>query len=116
MHGRLGLLRALRCLTLGRNAEEGSVEETVKVGVVGQDIGIHGQIISLLEQPLALRRHEEIHEQPRAIAQTLDAASNVAAMARMLRLASAPRLVVPGHDPQVFARFPVPGGRVARID
>ena len=51
-----------------------------------------------------------------AIAQTLDAASNVAAMARMLRLASAPRLVVPGHDPQVFTRFPVPGGRVARID
>jgi glyoxylase-like metal-dependent hydrolase (beta-lactamase superfamily II) len=51
-----------------------------------------------------------------AIAQTLDAASNVAAMGRMLRLAAAPRLVVPGHDGQVFVRFPTPGGRVARID
>lgn len=50
------------------------------------------------------------------IAQTLDAASNVAAMGRMLRLAAAPRLVVPGHDVQVFVRFPTPGGRVARID
>ena len=49
------------------------------------------------------------------IAQTFDAASNLAAQERMLRLASAPRLVVPGHDPAVFERF---GGRgaVARIE
>lgn len=49
------------------------------------------------------------------IAQTLDAASNLAAQARMLRLASDPRLVVPGHDPAVYQRFAEPGGRVARI-
>lgn len=50
-----------------------------------------------------------------AIAQTLDAASNLAAQARMLTLASEARLVIPGHDPEVFTRFPtvVPG--VARI-
>ena len=41
-----------------------------------------------------------------AIAQTLDAASNLAAQGRMLTLAAKPGLVVPGHDPAVFSRFP----------
>jgi glyoxylase-like metal-dependent hydrolase (beta-lactamase superfamily II) len=49
------------------------------------------------------------------IAQTLDAASNVAAQERMMRIASDPRLIVPGHDPKVFERFPLPGHGVARI-
>jgi glyoxylase-like metal-dependent hydrolase (beta-lactamase superfamily II) len=49
------------------------------------------------------------------IAQTFDAASNLAAQERMLRLAADRRLVVPGHDPEVFDRFREPGGRVARI-
>ena len=51
-----------------------------------------------------------------AINQTLDPASNLAAQARMEALAASPRLVVPGHDAAVFARFPVSAGRVARID
>jgi hypothetical protein len=34
----------------------------------------------------------------------------------MLRLAGSPRLVVPGHDPEVFVRFPKPGRGVARIE
>jgi glyoxylase-like metal-dependent hydrolase (beta-lactamase superfamily II) len=50
------------------------------------------------------------------IAQTLDAASNLQAQARMLRLASSPKLVVPGHDPAVFRRFPLVRDGVARID
>jgi glyoxylase-like metal-dependent hydrolase (beta-lactamase superfamily II) len=54
-------------------------------------------------------------ERRRPIAQTFDSVSNLAAQARMLSLASAPRLVVPGHDPAVFERFPTPGGGVARI-
>jgi glyoxylase-like metal-dependent hydrolase (beta-lactamase superfamily II) len=49
------------------------------------------------------------------IAQTLDSASNRRAQRRMLSLASDARLVVPGHDPAVFERFPTPGGGVARI-
>jgi glyoxylase-like metal-dependent hydrolase (beta-lactamase superfamily II) len=49
------------------------------------------------------------------IAQTLDRAANLAAQERMLRLAASPGLVVPGHDPAVFARFPSPGRGVARI-
>jgi glyoxylase-like metal-dependent hydrolase (beta-lactamase superfamily II) len=51
-----------------------------------------------------------------AIAQTLDAASNLAAQARMLQIAAAPRLVVPGHDPAVFERFSGSSARVVRID
>jgi len=50
-----------------------------------------------------------------AIAQTLDASSNLRAQARMATLASDPRLIVPGHDPEVFTRFPSPGNGVARI-
>jgi glyoxylase-like metal-dependent hydrolase (beta-lactamase superfamily II) len=49
------------------------------------------------------------------IAQTLDAASNLAAQERMTRIASSLRLIVPGHDPAVFERFPLPGNGVARI-
>jgi glyoxylase-like metal-dependent hydrolase (beta-lactamase superfamily II) len=55
-------------------------------------------------------------ERHAAIAQTFDAQSNLAAQARMLALAASPRLVVPGHDPLVFTRFPRPGGGVARIE
>ena len=50
-----------------------------------------------------------------AIAQTLDVASNLRAQDRMAQLASEPRLIVPGHDPEVFVRFPLPGHGVARI-
>jgi glyoxylase-like metal-dependent hydrolase (beta-lactamase superfamily II) len=50
-----------------------------------------------------------------AIAQTLDAASNLRAQDRMKQLASELRLIVPGHDPEVFVRFPTPGRGVARI-
>ena len=54
-------------------------------------------------------------EQHRPIAQTLDSLSNLRAQARMLTLATSPRLIVPGHDPEVFVRFPSPGNGVARI-
>ena len=40
------------------------------------------------------------------IAQTLDAVSNLRTQDRMRSLASEPRLLVPGHDPAVFDRFP----------
>ena len=49
------------------------------------------------------------------IAQTLDAKSSLAAQERMKRIASDRRLIVPGHDPEVFRRFPAAGPGVARI-
>ena len=39
------------------------------------------------------------------IAQTLDAASNVAAQRLMTLIATSPRRIVPGHDPVVLTRF-----------
>jgi glyoxylase-like metal-dependent hydrolase (beta-lactamase superfamily II) len=50
------------------------------------------------------------------IAQTFDAKSNLAAQDRMKQLATIPRLIIPGHDPEVFVRFPKPGNGVARLD
>ena len=51
-----------------------------------------------------------------AIAQTVDAASNLAAQDRMLKLAAKPQLVIPGHDPAVFERFAPVRANVVRID
>jgi glyoxylase-like metal-dependent hydrolase (beta-lactamase superfamily II) len=50
------------------------------------------------------------------IAQTLDAASNLRAQDRMKQLAASPRLIVPGHDPAVFEKFPKVNERVVRIE
>ena len=50
------------------------------------------------------------------IAQTLDAASNLRAQDRMKQLASSPRLIVPGHDPAVFDKFPKVSENVVRIE
>jgi len=50
------------------------------------------------------------------IAQTLDAVSNLRTQDRMKSLASEPRLLVPGHDPAVFARFPRVSDRIVRIE
>jgi len=49
------------------------------------------------------------------IAQTFDSDSNLKAQDRMRQLASRPDLIVPGHDPAVFVKFPKPGNGVARI-
>ena len=51
-----------------------------------------------------------------AIGTTVDAVSNLAAQDRMSTLASERRLIVPGHDPEVFKRFPAAGKDVVRID
>lgn len=51
---------------------------------------------------------------PNALA--IDSAANRRALELMLRLAARPALVVPGHDPEVFRRFPRPGSGIARID
>ena len=50
------------------------------------------------------------------IAQTLDAASNLRTQDRMRSLAGDARLLVPGHDPAVFDRFPHISERIVRIE
>ena len=50
------------------------------------------------------------------IVATLDAGSNLRAQDRMKQMAANPRLVVPGHDPAVFEKFPKVAERVVRIE
>jgi len=54
-------------------------------------------------------------DEKRAIAQTLDATSNLAAQTRMLEIAGSPARVIPGHDPAVLSRFPAVAPGVVRI-
>lgn len=49
------------------------------------------------------------------IAQTLDSASNLKAQDRIRTLATRPELIVPGHDPDVFRRFPARGQGIVQI-
>lgn len=50
------------------------------------------------------------------IGATLDPRSNLAAQDRMIGMAAARRLIIPGHDPAVFQRFPAVRPGVVRID
>jgi glyoxylase-like metal-dependent hydrolase (beta-lactamase superfamily II) len=50
------------------------------------------------------------------IAQTFDAKANLDAQDRMKQLAASPRLIIPGHDPEVFVRFRKPGNGIARLE
>lgn len=50
------------------------------------------------------------------ISATLDAESNLRAQGRMKQIAASPKLIVPGHDPAVFERFPHVSANVVRID
>ena len=49
------------------------------------------------------------------MAQTLDPASNLKAQDRVRTLVTEPRLIVPGHDPAVFERFPAVADGIVRI-
>jgi glyoxylase-like metal-dependent hydrolase (beta-lactamase superfamily II) len=51
----------------------------------------------------------------RPIAQTLDSESNLRAQDRMRTIASDPRLIIPGHDPAEFDRFPAVAPGVVEI-
>jgi glyoxylase-like metal-dependent hydrolase (beta-lactamase superfamily II) len=52
----------------------------------------------------------------RPISQTLDPASNLRTQDRMRSIAGDPRLLIPGHDPAVFDRFPKVTDRIVRIE
>jgi glyoxylase-like metal-dependent hydrolase (beta-lactamase superfamily II) len=55
-------------------------------------------------------------DEHKAIAQTLDAVSNLRTQDRMRALAAAPKFLIPGHDGAVFDRFPKISDRIVRID
>jgi glyoxylase-like metal-dependent hydrolase (beta-lactamase superfamily II) len=51
-----------------------------------------------------------------AIAATLDAESNLNAQDRMQKIASNSRFIITGHDPAVFAEFPVVADGIVKIE
>ena len=92
----------IRCFTGGRHTQASQyVSATVGDGTV-----------VLTSDNVYLYENLDKHA---PIAQTLDAASNLAAQDRIRRLASRPELIVPGHDPAVFARYPRTAENVVRI-
>ncbi len=79
-----------------------------------QYVGVSGEAGTIVLASDNAYLYENL-ERGLAIAQTLDAASNLAAQARMLRLAGPGRMVVPGHEPAIFERFPASGAGSVRI-
>jgi len=80
-----------------------------------QFVGVESRrsVIVLASDNMYLYENMEKHL---PIAQTLDAASNLRTQDRMRSLATEPRLLIPGHDPAVFARFPRVTDRIVRIE
>jgi glyoxylase-like metal-dependent hydrolase (beta-lactamase superfamily II) len=95
-------LPGIRCYLGGRHTR------------ASQYVGVHagGGTVVLASDNVYL--YEKL-ERGVPIAQTWDAASNLAAQARIRTLASGPAFIVPGHDPLVFERYPRVADGVVRI-
>ena len=80
-----------------------------------QFIVVHGaqHEVVLASDNMYLYENLDTHK---AIAQTLDAVSNLRTQDRMKSLASEPRFLIPGHDPAVFERFERISDRIVRIE
>jgi glyoxylase-like metal-dependent hydrolase (beta-lactamase superfamily II) len=57
----------------------------------------------------------EKHVAVAAVFVPADTVANLQAQDRMRQLASDPKFILPGHDPEIFVRFPSPGNGVAEI-
>jgi len=96
------ILPGIRCYTGGRHTH---ASQYVGVQTAGGTAVITSDNMYLYENL----------EKGAPIAQTLDAASNLRAQVRIRELASDPSLIVPGHDPAVFERYPRVAEGVVRI-
>jgi glyoxylase-like metal-dependent hydrolase (beta-lactamase superfamily II) len=114
-----GLMKAGRVTLVEHDGEEIMPGVTAYTGgkhtFASQYVGVRtaGGTVVIASDNVYLYENLERHA---AIAQTLDATSNLAAQDRMKKLASSPRLIVPGHDPAVFQRFPSAGPGVAKVE
>ena len=79
-----------------------------------QYVGVHTDSGTVVIASDNMYLYENL-EKHAPIAQTFDADSNIKAQDRMRQIASRPDLIIPGHDPEVFVKFPKPGNGVARI-
>jgi len=74
----------------------------------------HGTVV-LASDNVYMYENLDRHVPIAATATPADSTSNRQAQDRMRTLASDPRFILPGHDPQIFERFPTPGNGVAEI-
>ena len=113
-----GLRRQNRLALVDGDAQEIIPGITVYTGgkhtFAAQYVGVRTAAGTVVVASDTVYLYENI-EQHRPSAQTGDPAADLRVQERMLGLASSLRLIVPGHDPEVFERFPKPGGGVARI-
>lgn len=108
--GRVGLvdgdaqeiLPGITCYTGGRHTY---ASQYVAVNTTAGTVVLASDNMYLYEN---LEKHAPIEA-------TLDAAANLRAQDRMKQLAASPGLIVPGHDPAVFAKFPNPAPGIAKI-
>jgi glyoxylase-like metal-dependent hydrolase (beta-lactamase superfamily II) len=96
------IMPGIRCYTGGKHT---FASQFVQAATAGGTVVLTSDNVYLYEN---LEKHA-------AIAQTLDAASNLKAQDRIRTLASNPRLIVPGHDPLVFERFERVADGIVRI-
>lgn len=96
------VIPGVRCYTGGRHTR---ASQYVGVATAGGTAVITSDNVYLYENL----------EKRAPIAQTLDAARNLAAMDRIRDIASGPSFIVPGHDPAVFDRFTPVGDGVVKI-
>lgn len=96
------VLPGIRCYTGGRHTQ---ASQYVGVQTAGGTAVITSDNMYLYENL----------EKRAPIAQTLDASSNLQAQERIRTLASNRSLIVPGHDPAVFDRYPRVADGVVRI-
>jgi glyoxylase-like metal-dependent hydrolase (beta-lactamase superfamily II) len=80
-----------------------------------QFVAVQGRehIVVLASDNMYLYENLDTHK---AIAQTLDAASNLRTQDRMRSMVTEPKFLLPGHDPSVFTRFPRVSDRIVRIE
>jgi glyoxylase-like metal-dependent hydrolase (beta-lactamase superfamily II) len=97
------IIPGITCYTGGKHTYQ---SQYVSVNAKDGDVVLASDNMYLYEN---LEKHAPI-------SQTLDAESNLRAQDRMKQIAANPRLIVPGHDPAVFDRFPKIAERVVRID
>ena len=97
-------VRKVRFCLIGGQAVNAYAEPVVSLDL---------HVVVLASDNMYLYENLETHA---PIAQTLDAASNLRTQDRMKSRASEPRLLVPGHDPAVFARFQKVSERIVRIE
>lgn len=97
------ILPGVTCYTGGRHT------------YASQYVGVNTKagIVVLASDNMYLYENLEKHV---PIAQTLDPASNLRAQDRMKQLAANPGLIVPGHDPEVFTKFPNVAPGIAKIE